>query len=213
MPSTSSCGRGITWTEMTSPTLPAAAAPASVAALTAPTSPRTITVTKPPPICSRPINRTLAALTIASAASIAPTRPFVSISPSAPRGVPLEEELSGISVSFRGFPQLRSAMGCRIYQASSFGIESALTESDGVDHRDDGRVRRRGFGSVRNSRGAACRNKHDFALARAGEIDRDEGRLGVPGISAVVERGDQQQFERIEAGHLDRRDDVADHPP
>ena len=32
--------------------LSAAAAPASVAALTAPTSPRTITVTNPPPTCS-----------------------------------------------------------------------------------------------------------------------------------------------------------------
>ena len=71
MPSTSSCGRGMTCTETTSPTLPAAAAPASVAALTAPTSPRTMTVTRPPPICSRPISRTLAALTIALAASIA----------------------------------------------------------------------------------------------------------------------------------------------
>ena len=43
--STSACGRGITWTEMSSPTRRAAAAPASVAAFTAPTSPRTSTVT------------------------------------------------------------------------------------------------------------------------------------------------------------------------
>ena len=43
--STSACGRGMTWTETSSPTRRAAAAPASVAALTAPTSPRTITVT------------------------------------------------------------------------------------------------------------------------------------------------------------------------
>jgi len=34
------------------------------AALTAPTSPRTMTVTRPPPICSRPISRTLAAFTM-----------------------------------------------------------------------------------------------------------------------------------------------------
>ena len=40
--STSSCGRGITCTETSSPTRRAAAAPASVAALTAPTSPRTM---------------------------------------------------------------------------------------------------------------------------------------------------------------------------
>ena len=43
--STSACGRGMTWTETSSPTRRAAAAPASVAALTAPTSPRTMTVT------------------------------------------------------------------------------------------------------------------------------------------------------------------------
>src|SRR5207245_2782006 len=38
-------GRGIAWTETSSPTRRAAAAPASVAAFTAPTSPRTSTVT------------------------------------------------------------------------------------------------------------------------------------------------------------------------
>ena len=42
---TSPCGRGMTWTLMSSPTRRAAAAPASVAALTAPTSPRTKIVT------------------------------------------------------------------------------------------------------------------------------------------------------------------------
>ena len=85
MPSVSSCGRGMTWTETTSPALPAATAPASVAAFTAPTSPRTMTVTRPPPISRWPSTCTLAALTMASAASMAPTRPLVSISPSAPR--------------------------------------------------------------------------------------------------------------------------------
>ena len=44
---------------------PAAAAPASVAAFTAPTSPRTITVTYPPPTYSLPMRVTFAALTIA----------------------------------------------------------------------------------------------------------------------------------------------------
>src|SRR5262249_34278094 len=39
------CGRGMTWTETSSPTRRAAAAPASVAAFTAATSPRTIAVT------------------------------------------------------------------------------------------------------------------------------------------------------------------------
>ena len=66
-----------------SPTRCAAAAPASAAALTAPTSPRIITVTRPAPICSLPMSVTLAAFTIASAASIAPTRPWVSTIPSA----------------------------------------------------------------------------------------------------------------------------------
>src|SRR5690606_39303225 len=44
-----SCGRAITCTDSTSPTLLAATAPASVAAFTAPTSPRTMTATSPPP--------------------------------------------------------------------------------------------------------------------------------------------------------------------
>src|SRR5215510_3596503 len=50
--STDECGRGMTCTLTSSPTRRAAAAPASVAALTAATSPRTIAVTKPPPIFS-----------------------------------------------------------------------------------------------------------------------------------------------------------------
>src|SRR5262245_54520573 len=73
----------MTCTDTSSPTRRDAAAPASVAAFTAPTSPRTITVTNPPPTFSLPSRVTLAALTIASAASMAPTRPFVSIKPSA----------------------------------------------------------------------------------------------------------------------------------
>src|ERR1035438_3037104 len=51
MPSnTPSWGRGITWTEINSPTSRHAAAPASTAARTLPTSPRTTAVTNPPPI-------------------------------------------------------------------------------------------------------------------------------------------------------------------
>src|SRR2546426_1610427 len=73
----------MTCTDTSSPTRRAAAAPASVAAFTAPTSPRTITVTYPAPIYSLPIRRTLAAFTMASAASTAPMRPLVSISPNA----------------------------------------------------------------------------------------------------------------------------------
>ena len=81
--SVSAWGRGITWMETISPTFFAAAAPASVAAFTAPTSPRTMTVTYPEPIFSYPMRCTLAAFTMASAASMAPTRPRVSMSPSA----------------------------------------------------------------------------------------------------------------------------------
>src|SRR5215208_483759 len=73
----------MTWTDTSSPTRRAAAAPASVAALTAPTSPRTITVTYPAPMYSLATRTTLAALTIASAASIEPMSPRVSTSPSA----------------------------------------------------------------------------------------------------------------------------------
>src|SRR5262249_23851152 len=81
--SRSSAGRGITWTPTSSPTRRAAAAPASVAAFTDPTSPRTIAVTRPASTFCQPTNTTFAALTIASAASIMPTRPRVSIMPSA----------------------------------------------------------------------------------------------------------------------------------
>src|SRR6202008_1975556 len=83
MSSTSSCGREINCTDTSSPTRRAAAAPASVAAFTAPTSPRTITVTYPEPMYSFPMRMTLAALTMASAASIEATRPLVSIIPNA----------------------------------------------------------------------------------------------------------------------------------
>src|SRR5436190_24390439 len=70
----------MTWTDTSSPTRRAAAAPASVAALTAPTSPRTITVTYPAPMYSLPTRMTLAAFTMASAASIDPISPLVSTS-------------------------------------------------------------------------------------------------------------------------------------
>src|SRR5262245_4347366 len=81
--STSVCGLGMTWTEISSPTRLAAAAPASVAAFTAPTSPRTRTVTYPAPMYSLATRTTFAALTIASAASTEPIRPRVSTIPSA----------------------------------------------------------------------------------------------------------------------------------
>src|ERR1022692_38693 len=71
------------WTATISPTRSAARCPASVAALTAATSPRTIAVTKPPPIFSKPTGPTFAALTMASAASTIATKPLVSIIPSA----------------------------------------------------------------------------------------------------------------------------------
>src|SRR5690242_6151091 len=81
---TSACGRGIRYADTSSPVFFAAVAPASMAALTAPTSPVMATVAYPPPTDSRPTISTFAAFTIASAASIAATRPRVSISPRAP---------------------------------------------------------------------------------------------------------------------------------
>src|SRR5439155_20549668 len=97
--STSWCGRGITCTETSSPTRRAAAAPASVAAFTAPTSPRTCTVTYPAPMYSLPTRRTLAVLTMASAASMAPTRPLVSTMPSASMAIALSFFAAGAECS------------------------------------------------------------------------------------------------------------------
>src|SRR5580704_12672482 len=73
----------MTWEATSSPTRPAASAPASTAAFTLPTSPRTIVVTKAPPIWIVLMISTLAALHMASVASTRPTQPLVSISPSA----------------------------------------------------------------------------------------------------------------------------------
>src|SRR5437773_1826040 len=76
----------MTCTPTSSPTRRAAAAPASVAAFTDATSPRTIAVTRPASTFCQPTKTTLAAFTMASAASIMPTRPRVSTRPSASPG-------------------------------------------------------------------------------------------------------------------------------
>src|SRR5436305_11378373 len=76
----------MTCTPTSSPTRRAAAAPASVAAFTEPTSPRTMAVTRPASTFCQPTNTTLAVFTMASAASIMPTRPRVSTRPSASPG-------------------------------------------------------------------------------------------------------------------------------
>src|SRR6185503_17285362 len=81
--SRSSEGRGMTCTPISSPTRRAAAAPASVAALTEPTSPRINAVTSPASTFCQLTSVTLAVLSIASAASIMPIRPRVSIMPRA----------------------------------------------------------------------------------------------------------------------------------
>src|SRR5262245_54594497 len=73
----------MTCTPTSSPTRRAAAAPASVAAFTEPTSPRMIAVTSPASTFCQLTRTTLAVLSMASAASIMPTRPRVSIMPSA----------------------------------------------------------------------------------------------------------------------------------
>src|SRR5579863_2477746 len=78
-----STGLGMTWTPTSSPTFRAAAAPASVAAFTEATSPRTIAVTRPASTFCQPTKVTSAVLTMASVASIMPTKPRVSMRPSA----------------------------------------------------------------------------------------------------------------------------------
>src|SRR5262245_47904893 len=119
--STDECGRGMTCTLTSSPTRRAAAAPASVAAFTAATSPRTIAVTKPPPIFSYPTRLTFAALTIASAASIIATNPFVSIIPSASINLSLNQR--PVDRSFFGIlpiwysqkqPLIHQSCGCSL---------------------------------------------------------------------------------------------------
>src|SRR5262245_13808971 len=76
----------MTCTPINSPTLRAAAAPASVAACTEATSPRTIAATRPASTFCQPTKTTLAVLTMASVASIIPTKPRVSTIPSASPG-------------------------------------------------------------------------------------------------------------------------------
>src|SRR3954468_12350381 len=73
----------MTCTPTSSPTRRAADAPASVAAFTEPTSPRTMAVTRPASTFCQPTKTTFAVLTMASAASIIPIKPRVSIIPSA----------------------------------------------------------------------------------------------------------------------------------
>src|SRR5262245_19478422 len=113
----------MTWTETSSPTRRAAAAPASVAAFTAPTSPRTITVTYPAPMYSLPARTTFAVLTIASAASMEPISPFVSTRPRASdisvSFACLAGVLNGVSVP-SGKLGLRRARGRRLTYCSSW---------------------------------------------------------------------------------------------
>src|SRR3990170_6126528 len=73
----------MTCTATSSPTFSAAAAPASTAAFTEATSPENRTVTSAGSVRSVPRSLTGAALTPASAASMAPTSPLVSIRPRA----------------------------------------------------------------------------------------------------------------------------------
>src|ERR1700691_2179130 len=96
------CGRGMTCTDTSSPTLVAVSAPASVAALTAPTSPMIVTATRPSPTWSRPTIVTFAAFTIASAAASAATYPFVSIMPIALSAISCLSSSSGLPRVCRG---------------------------------------------------------------------------------------------------------------
>src|SRR5581483_9921204 len=195
MDSTSSCGRGMRCTDTTSPTFCAATAPASVAAFTAPTSPRTMTVTSPPPICSRPTRRTLAALIMASAASIAPTSPRVSMSPRALLGA-------------RTFPSVAIA----VLSARSL-LEGHPAADDGVvDDGDDSAVGGDRPARLRHAGRAAGGDDDEFVLAGADQVD---GQVRSPrtGLDITgVDVGDEEEFEAFEPGGLDRRHDLAYHP-
>src|SRR6185369_476887 len=143
-----------------SPAFSAATAPASVAAFTAPTSPRTITVTKPPPISRWPRICTFAALTIASAASIAPTRPFVSIKPSAPRsaGVAAAPVVGGMSSSVSVW-------------SSGLAVADGARPDAGVGDGDD-RAVGRGVRACGDARRPAGGDQDDLPHARPDDVDR-----------------------------------------
>src|SRR6185436_9468062 len=129
--STSACGRGMTCTLINSPTLRAAAAPASVAALTAPTSPRTKIVTYPAPIYSFPRSVTFAALTIASAASTAPTKPLVSTIPSASRGISCVLTFPVVEIKVGLFLVLRKPITARAKNQEKADVRGQKSEVSG----------------------------------------------------------------------------------
>src|SRR5581483_10617756 len=157
-------------------TFPAATAPASVAALTAPTSPRTMTVTRPPPICSRPTRRTLAALIMASAASMAPTSPRVSMRPRAPVGT---RPFPFPSVGMAAASFLSLLMVC-VTRSNPLLLEGDLSADDhAVDDGHHGSVGRRPPGRGRDTGGAA--DRHQDHLAFPGPHHVDGGVGGGPG--------------------------------
>src|ERR1039458_6303366 len=123
-----SCGRAITCDDTSSPTAFAAADPASTAARTLPTSPRTIAVTKPPPICTVFTSSTLAAFTIASHASTSPTRPFVSINPIA--SLIWSPLLGSGSFPGRGLPVLLDKRGQFVVGAQDHLNADPLADSE-----------------------------------------------------------------------------------
>src|SRR5256885_1521283 len=156
MPSnTPSWGRGITCVAISSPTPRHATAPASTAARTLPTSPRTTAVTKPPPISIIFTNSTDAALHIASLASISPTRPFVSIIPSAC--------LLAMSL-LNQFEVLRQVQSARVRFIGVHVDVQARRGIDAHDHALEG-----------HSRGSAHAQLHHIALAHS--VIRRFGRV------------------------------------
>src|SRR5688500_1089394 len=132
----------MTCAEMSWPTRPAAAAPASTAARTAATSPPNITVTSPASARSLPSKRTSAAFRPASAASTAPTSPFVSTSPracsdqvtSAVVRAALRQDRLDVRVRARNHMdghELADALGC-----CRAGIGGGLHRTDVAAHHD-----------------------------------------------------------------------------
>src|ERR1700694_4761008 len=101
----------MTCTDTTVPTRRAAVAPESTAARTAPTSPVTTTVARPDPAFAYCTICTFAAFTMASAASMTGTKPFVSTMPIA--RCPLAIEYPPVCKG-----AIHCALACLFYQFS-----------------------------------------------------------------------------------------------
>src|SRR5262245_57476490 len=164
----------------TSPTRDAAELPASTAALTAATSPTTNAVTRPLPIFCQPTMVTLAALIMASLASISATSPLVSIMPRASRLLVAIESLQEEKRNFRRPP--RDRLGCfgsleqfhfrRVRQIDRVPLV-------GVDVHLQPRVGRQANEQILQHRGAAALDAEVHAVTVLDAVVRRVGRADV----------------------------------